>query len=257
MARLLPIFYYHHVGVKREPLGHRRLWVSSERFAEQMDYLARAGYRCVSLREALPIILGQGGENNKIAALTFDDGYDNFYQHAYPILSRHNFVATVFVVTREVGGASRWDGGCQTPLMSWSQIKEISRHGIEIASHTISHPRLTRVPLDEARRELLHSRLELEEKLGVAATSFAYPYGDHNALAQSLAAEAGYRLACSIRRGNLHARRDQFRLKRVPVDEFTSLKRFQRRLSSLYDFTCRFQRLGRALKKSSAGRKDG
>ena len=256
MARLLPILYYHHVGLKREPFGHRRLWISTERFAEQMSCLARAGYRCIKLCDALPIIQGESQENSRIAALTFDDGYENFYQQAFPILAHHGFAATVFVVTRDVGGASRWDASFETPLMSWPQISEISRRGIEIASHTISHSRLTQLPPEQARRELLHSRLELEDKLGVAATSFAYPYGDHNSLVQTLAAEAGYQLACSIRRGNLHAPRERFRLKRVPVDEHTSLNRFQRRLSPLYDFTCRFQRLSRALRRKSAGRKD-
>jgi peptidoglycan/xylan/chitin deacetylase (PgdA/CDA1 family) len=255
MARLLPILYYHHVGVKREPFGHRRLWISSARFAEQMEFLASAGYRCVNLRDA-PIIQGTRRDRQKIVVLTFDDGYDNFYQQAFPILSRHGFAATVFVVTGEIGAASHWDAGFETPLMNWRQIKEISRHGIEIASHTINHSRLTLLPPQEARRELLESRLELEEKLGVGTTSFAYPYGDNNSLVQTLAAETGYELACSIRRGNLHRMRDRFRLKRVPLDDFTSVSRLQRRLSPVYDFTCRFQRFGRTLRQLTAGTDD-
>lgn len=246
--KLLPILYYHHVGVKREPGGHRRLWISTEHFAAQMDYLARAGYHCVPLRDAWPIIQGETCEKRKIAVLTFDDGYDNFYQYAFPILSRYGFAATVFVVTREIGGTSRWDAGFETPLMNWPQIKEISRHGVEIASHTMSHPYLTRLSLDDAKRELCESRLELEAKLGVAATSGAYPYGDYSSLVETLAADAGYQLVCTIRRGNLHTARQRFRLKRVPVDEYTSGRRFQRRLSPLYDFTCCFQRFGRMLR---------
>jgi len=257
MAAFLPILYYHHVGVKREPLGHRRLWISSERFAEQMDYLASASYRCVPLRDAVPVIQGRGGDNGKIAVLTFDDGYENFFRHAFPILSRHGFAATVFVVTGEIGGASRWDSGFETSLMSWPQLAEISRHGIEIASHTVSHPHLTGVSPEETRRQLLQSRLELEDRLGVAVISCAYPYGDHNSLVRRLAEEAGYEIACSIRRGNRHRPRDRFRLKRVPVDEFTSLSRFHRRLSPLYDFTCSCQRLSRMLRKRFAGRSDG
>lgn len=254
---LFPILYYHHVGVRREPLGHRRLWISSAAFAEQMEYLGRAGYRGVSLRDAVPIILGEQRERHKTVALSFDDGYDNFYQHALPILLRCGFTATVFVVTREVGGSSRWDGGFETPLMDWRQIQEIHRYGIEIGSHTVSHPRLTRLAVDQAKRELLHSRLELEDKLGVAAPSVAYPYGDHNSLVQGLAAEAGYQLACSILRGNLHSSRQRFRLKRVPVDEYTSLKRFRRRLSPLYDLTCRLQRFSRTVRESTNGRENG
>lgn len=248
MPRLLPILYYHHVGERHEPLGHRRLWISRERFGEQMDALAQAGHRCVSLREAAPILRGESAGGEKLVALTFDDGYENFYRYAYPILQRHQFAATVFVVTREIGGSSRWDGGFETPLMDWPQLREVSRGGIEIASHTVSHPRLAALPLESARRELLDSRHEIEQRLGVAAPSFAYPYGNYDSRIERLVEEAGYALACSIRRGNLHRRADWFRLKRVPVDEFTSRSRLRRRLLPLYDFTCRWQRFSRALR---------
>ena len=83
--------------------------------------------------------------------------------------------------------------------------------------------------------------------LSAGYTSFAYPYGNHNELTQKLVEAAGYRLACSIRRGNLHA----------PADEFTSLGRFRRRLSPLYDLTCRLQRFRRGLRRPAAGRENG
>lgn len=251
MPRLLPILYYHHVGERREPLGHRRLWISHERFAEQMNSLAQGGYRCVSLRDALPVVRGEPGARERLVALTFDDGYANFFRHALPILQRHGFGATVFVVTGHVGGASSWDAGFETALMDWSQLREASRHGIEIASHTVSHPRLAKLPEESARRELVQSRLELEDRLGAAATSFAYPYGNYDDRVQRLAEQAGYRLACSIRRGNLHRRADLFRLKRVPVDEYTSPPRFRRRLAPQYDLTCRWQRFSRALRRGA------
>ena len=257
MARLLPILNYHHIGEKREPLGHRRLWTSMERFAEQLAYLAGAGYRCVTLRDAIPLLRGKGGDARRTVVLSFDDGYDNFYQHAYPLLMRHGFAATVFVVTREVGGASRWDEGYETSLMDWAKIKELHKHGVEIASHTVSHPRLTTVPIASAKQELLQSRLELEDRLGAAASSFAYPYGNQSPLMQKLVEEAGYRIACSIRRGNLHSPEEMFRLKRVPVDDFTSPRRFHRRLTPIYDLTCRWQRLYRALRRRKAGRNHG
>lgn len=256
MASLLPILNYHHVGIKREPRGHQRLWISIEHFAAQMNYLTQAGYQCLSLRDCLPLIQGKGKNERKVAALTFDDGYDNFYQYAFPVLSQCGFAATVFVVTREIGGKSRWDAGFETSLMNWPQIKELSAHGIEIASHTVSHPRLTRLPPEEAQRELRESRLELEAKLGSAATSLAYPFGDHNSHVEKLAAASGYQLACTIRRGNLHAPWEQFRLKRVPVDDYTTSRRFRRRLSPLYELTCRLQRFSRALRKQSLGQAD-
>lgn len=209
-----------------------------------MGYLAEAGYLCLTLRDAVDRWRERRARHRAVV-LTFDDGYDNFYRHAYPILSRYRFAATAFVVTGEIGGASRWDGGYETPLMGWPQIRELSQNGIEIGSHTLTHPRLTLVSPAAARRELLQSRLELEQKLGAAATSFAYPYGDHNEHLEKLVAETGYLAACSIIRGNLHSASGRFRLKRVPMDEFTSLPRLRRRLSPLYDLTCRWRRLTR------------
>lgn len=209
-----------------------------------MEHLARAGYLCLTLRDALDRWTERRARQRAVV-LTFDDGYDNFYQHAYPILSRHRFAATVFVVTGEVGGASRWDPGYATPLMNWDQLRELTLQGIEIGSHTVNHVRLTQLSTAAAKLELETSRRALEQKLGFAATSFAYPYGDHNEDLEKLVAETGYLAACSTNRGNLHSACGRFRLKRVPVDEFTSLPRLRRRLSPLYDLTCRWRRLSR------------
>lgn len=247
---LLPILCYHHVGVPREAEGHRRLWISRERFAAQMAYLSQAGYRCVTLRDALAYLRDGREAPPRTVVLTFDDGYHDFYQAAYPILSQYGFPATVFVVIRAVGRVSRWGEGPEALLMSWQEIQELHREGMEFGSHSLSHPRLTRIPLDAAEQELRKSRQVLEEQLGMAVHSFAYPYGDCDPSLERLVEETGYSLACSIVRGNLHAPHDRFRLKRVPVDEFTSMARFRRRLSPLYDYTCRLHRWWQKVRRS-------
>ena len=246
--RLLPILYYHHVGERREPLGHLRLWTSQERFQQQMGYLARKGYRCLSLGDGGSLLEGRERIPRRVAVLTFDDGYANFYKFAYPVLRRHGFGATVFVVTDQVGGLSQWDPGSSAPLMNWDQLRELSRQGIEIGSHTETHARLTRLPAADAKRQLETSRRVLEQSLGVPVHTLAYPFGDWDTGVEELARQTGYRFACSITRGNRHAAAELYRLKRVPVDEFTGLFRLRRRLSSGYDFSCRLRRLGRRLR---------
>ena len=134
------------------------------------------------------------------------------------------------------------------PLMNWDKLRELARQRIEIGSHTQSHPRLTQLPMMDAKRELNASRQTLEDKLGVPVCSLAYPYGDRNEAVELLAQQTGYRFACSIVRGNLHAAAEPYRLKRVPMDEHTDLSRLRRKLSSIYDFTCRLRRLGRGLR---------
>jgi peptidoglycan/xylan/chitin deacetylase (PgdA/CDA1 family) len=243
----LPILSYHHLGAREESSGHRRLWISRERFEEQIAHLSRSGYRCVTLRDAA-VHLRERRALRRTVVLTFDDGYESFFEIAFPILLAYRFSATVFAVTGEVGGTSRWDRGSKTKLMDWPQLRELGQAGVEVASHTASHPRLTRLPAAAAKKEMEDSRDALEQRLGFAATTLAYPYGDWNDLVARWAEEARYRAACTIVRGNLHRPQGIYRLKRVPVDEFTGLERFRRRLSPIYDITCRVRRWARKVK---------
>jgi peptidoglycan/xylan/chitin deacetylase (PgdA/CDA1 family) len=254
-SRHLPILIYHHVGERREPGGHRRLWVSRERFAAQVRCLVASGYRLVTLREAKEILAGRLDAGGRVAALTFDDGYRNFHRHSFPILRDVGAGATVFVVTGEAGGSSRWDSGAESPLMSWEEIREISGwsgrsgQGIEFGSHTRSHPRLTALEPGAAREEIFRSREELEDRLGAPVSSFAYPYGDFSEEVEAQARQAGYGTACTIVRGNRHSPGSLLRLKRVPVDEFTTPERLRWRLSPLYDLAWALKRRLRRAKR--------
>lgn len=180
--------------------------------------------------------------------LTFDDAYVNFLEHALPILKQYGFSGTVFVATGEVGGRSRWDVGYESPTMSWPQLRELHEAGIECASHTVSHPWLSKLPEAAVREELTRSREQLQEELGAAVQTIAYPYGDTNERVAAAAGEAGYELACTIERGNRHAPSERLLLRRVPMAQFTTISRLRYRLSRLYDYTCRFRRLTAGLR---------
>ncbi len=245
---LLPIFNYHHIGVRAEPAGHRRLWVPLNRFEEHLGFLAQEGYRCLSLRDCIPYLTGERPIPSRVAVLTFDDGYTNFYEHAFPVIRKYGFSASVYIVTGEVGGSSRWDKSWESSLMGWEEIASLSREGIEFGSHTVSHPYLSRLPHERAHEELVRSRCILEDRLGIPVRTFAYPYGDVNAMAEDYVAEAGFDLACSSDRGNLHTPDSRFRLTRVPMDGFITITRLRRRLSAIYDHACRLQRFGRLVR---------
>jgi len=245
---LLPILNYHHVGVRAEPSGHLRLWVSTERFSEHLGFLAQEGYRCLTLRDCYSYLSGHNPLPQRTVVLTFDDGYSNFMTHAYPILKEHDFSATVGVVTGEIGGMSHWDKGWESPLMGWDDISALSHAGIEIASHTVSHLHLTRLSPELSRKELDQSRHTLEQRLGIPVTTLVYPYGDVNAEIEEAARLAGYNAACSDVRGNHHYPSDRFRLKRVPMDEFITLDRLRRRLSRWYEYSCLAQRISRSIR---------
>ncbi|WP_455387799.1 polysaccharide deacetylase family protein [Petrachloros mirabilis] len=245
---LLPILNYHHVGIQAEPSGHRHLWVSTEQFSQHLEFLAQEGYRCLTLRDCLPYLTGSAPLLQRTVALTFDDGYSDFLDHAYPILKQHGFSATVAIVTGTVGESSQWDRCWESPLMGWDDITTLSRAGVEFASHTVSHLHLTRLSSDLIRQEFDRSRHTLEQRLGIAITTLVYPYGEVNAEIEKTARLAGYNAACSDIRGNHHRPSDRFRLKRVPMHEFITVDRLRRRLSWWYEYGCLAQRISRSIR---------
>ena len=140
------------------------------------------------------------------AALTFDDGFDNFYTHALPILDEYQVKATVFVVPGFCGQVSGWAD--QFPqhssrrLMTWSRIEEIRRAGIAIGAHSMTHADLTNLSIEEARQEILDSKRAVEDKIGDAVTAFAYPYGAESPELNAVVAEH-FVVGCSTRMGYL------------------------------------------------------
>jgi peptidoglycan/xylan/chitin deacetylase (PgdA/CDA1 family) len=239
---LLPILCYHHVGVTGGTKGHPDLWLSHQRFAAQMTYLRENGYRCLSLSGAAEYLAPDRAVPSRAVVLTFDDGYRDFLEDAYPIIREYGFGATVFVVTGAVGGLSRWPGNPEFPLMSWQEIRELHRVGIEFGSHSMTHLRLTRISSAAAEQEVRNSRGTLEDRLGTKVHGFAYPYGSWSPAVERLVEQAGYRVACSMLQGNLQTPRRRFRLKRIAVNEFVSMSQFQRTLFPLFDYRCRLAR---------------
>src|SRR5207248_8382795 len=138
------ILMYHRVAADREP---DPLTVTPERFAEQVEYLHAHGYRSLTLGQ-----WSRSGKDGPAVVLTFDDGYRDFLENAFPILQQHGFTATVFMIPDHVGRAATWSRrfGDPVPLLSWDEIERLSRAGIEFGSHTASHRPLTALPPRDA-----------------------------------------------------------------------------------------------------------
>ncbi len=139
------ILMYHNID--KPPKGARipNLYVTPRMFRFQMWYLKAAGFRVVSIQDLVAAV--EAGDNrHNMAAITFDDGYMDFYNNAYPILKHYGYPSTVYVVSGLVGKDNVWDSKNETlqkPMMDWEHIVEISRNGVQIGSHTRSHPQLT------------------------------------------------------------------------------------------------------------------
>ena len=156
----------------------------------------------------------------KSIVITFDDGFADNYDNAYPVLKEYGFPATIFSVSRFVGRTNEWmqdEGFPRRKLLGWRELKEMSDNGIIIGSHTTTHSLLTEIEPESARQEIMNSKYELEDSLEKPVHFFAYPYGGLNEQIGKFVKEAGYLGACSIRSGFNSEATDPFTLRRIEV----------------------------------------
>jgi peptidoglycan/xylan/chitin deacetylase (PgdA/CDA1 family) len=198
----LPILMYHRIAADGPPAttGNR---VSPSAFAEQLQWLRANGYRTVSIREWYDAMVARRPLRGRCVALTFDDGYRDFLTAAWPLLRRHKFSATVLLVTDAVGGTSHWDAGYddEAELLTWDEIVDLQRAGVEFGAHSATHPALTTLPVVEVVREAARSRAAIQRRLGRVERIFAYPYGDTDEVVQHLVGAVGYVAGLSSRTG--------------------------------------------------------
>jgi peptidoglycan/xylan/chitin deacetylase (PgdA/CDA1 family) len=146
-------------------------------------WLARRGYTGVRPADWLRWRLEGKGLPDKPVLLTFDDGYADLADYAFPVLRRYGFGAGVYVVTGQLGGTNAWDeakGFGTQRLMTVEQIRYWATQGIEFGAHSRTHADLTTLSARELTEEVVGSRDDLTTLLGSPVVSFAYPYGFYN-----------------------------------------------------------------------------
>jgi peptidoglycan/xylan/chitin deacetylase (PgdA/CDA1 family) len=220
VTEAIPILMYHSVA---DGAAARFLpWtVSPRRFAEHMALVDALGYTPITVSQMVKAMDG-GAEPlpSRPIVLTFDDGFQDFYTAALPVLRAHRFAATLYVVSGCVEGTSRWltdEGEGNRPMLTWSQLRQIADAGVECGAHSHTHPQLDVVSRDRAQSEIVRSRRELEERLGRAVQSFAYPHGYHDGTVRRFVEEAGYSSACGVKHVHSSLTDDRFSLGRVIV----------------------------------------
>jgi peptidoglycan/xylan/chitin deacetylase (PgdA/CDA1 family) len=243
----LPILMYH--GINNNETASRHSYYETntapDRFRRQLERIRRSGYRACGLEAALAA--AQPGK----VALTFDDGYADFYENAYPVLVKHGFTATMFVVSDWIG-VNRYakDG---KHYLTWSELREMQAQGIEIGSHTASHRDLRSLTRNELEDELSRSKQVIEDNLGTAVQSFAYPYAfpetsaDYVALVRRLLVQAGYLYGVCTTIGTAGRASDQYFLPRLPVNTFDDDRLFSAKLTGAYDWMHKLQYAKKAL----------
>ena len=231
----VPILAYHHV--RREwpqDYQERTMTVTTAAFAQQLAYLRDSGYQTVTLRELANALFYGLPLPEKPVVLTFDDGYENAFSEAFPLLQQYGFIGTFALPTGLIGGQG---------YLTWGQAKAMSEAGMEFVSHSVNHIDLGGVPAEEARAEVRDSRAALETSLGQPMQVLVYPYGEpfaHGSPEQQLAVvellrQEGYAVAVTnplpgewpniTQKGDL-----PYELRRVVVSGGLPLNRFAARL---------------------------
>jgi peptidoglycan/xylan/chitin deacetylase (PgdA/CDA1 family) len=178
-------------------------------FARQLAWLARLSFHALSLEEVTACLERRSPWPRRSVMLTFDDGYEEIYHYAWPLLKRHRFPATLFITPAEVGLPG---------FATWEQLGEMARDGIAIGSHTTNHAYLPLVPETRLGEELVESKRLIEERLGLAVSSISYPVGGFTPAIQAVVQQAGYRLACTTNRARSRGL-DPFALRRIKVTD--------------------------------------
>jgi peptidoglycan/xylan/chitin deacetylase (PgdA/CDA1 family) len=218
----VPILVYHsvmphHPGQTAE---QRVLSVDDSVFVTQMRYLVDGGYHVVSFAALVDALEGRDSLPSRAVVITFDDGWENQYRHAFPILRRFGLTAAFFVFTTPIGRDSK--------LMTWEQLRELQDAGMTIGSHTRTHPVLPDYHA-ALHNEVAMSRADIAQHLGRAPDFFAYPFGAWDAESAAWARTAGYRAARTYRGGAWNAPSDLYHLRAVPVTE--NMQAFERAVS--------------------------
>lgn len=259
--RRIPILMYHGITDRLDGRGaYYETSTSPAAFARHLEFLHRRGYRAVDLARSVSW-LATGAAPDRQVAITFDDGCRDFYTHAFPILNRFGFAATLFLPTGRIGTERRCLDGQE--YLTWAEVRELHAAGIRIGSHTVSHPELTGLPAADIDRELGQSKRIIEDRLGARVTSFAYPYAfPERARAfvrqiGTLLARHGYENGVTTIIGTAGARSPRYFLPRLPVNDWDDERLLAAKLAGAYDWLHAPQLLTKTVKSLARSRAAG
>jgi peptidoglycan/xylan/chitin deacetylase (PgdA/CDA1 family) len=215
----VPILMYHRVARRNDSLPGitRRLTVDPADFQRQMTWLVAHGFRSITHRELFEALFGHRTLPARPVLITFDDGYRNVLTDAAPILDRLGIRATAFVITGRISNGD-------SSFLTWRQLRALEGLGIEIGSHTVSHPDLRTLGDRALSAELINSRRRLERALEHPVQWLAYPYGGHDARVVAAARRAGYVLASTTLAGSRQDARAPLELRRFSVVDSTGVE---------------------------------
>lgn len=219
-VRDIKVLMYHRILSEEE--GDNTHWtgVTVRHFEEHLKVMELFGYTPITFTD-LRLFLARDLElPKKPVIITFDDGYEDFYSLAFPLLREYGMRAVVFAMGDRDLKENIWDreeGIPMAPLMSDEQLREVQDHGIEIGAHSCTHKPLTRIGQQELEEEIFKSKSRLEEVLGNEIHTFCYPYGLDNESVHEVVKKAGFTFGVSVYNGPLQFGESLYSIHRVTV----------------------------------------
>jgi len=229
----VPILTYHSFDY-----GRALYSVAPENFERQMQYLKDKGFNVIPLDELVEGIKNKKKFAHNTVVITIDDGYEDNFTYAYPVLKKYCFPAIIFLITNTIG--------THAGSLSWDEVREMSKNNISFGGHTKNHVYLPSVKKEDALwYEIIGCKKAIEEHIGIPVAYFCFPFGGFTEEAEMLAKRAGYKGACVTNRGDdVPYRYNIYELDRIsvrngnPYFSFSNLVapiRFRAKLSGYYN----------------------
>jgi peptidoglycan/xylan/chitin deacetylase (PgdA/CDA1 family) len=231
MSRALILVY--HVIDESRSVAEARYCVTPSAFRAQMAYLAASGHIVMPLADLIQALKDGTPLAEGALAITFDDGFECFWDNALPVLTEYSLPATVFAVAGRLGGTNTWmesKGWPARKLMGAPALRELRKAGISVGCHSLTHRPMTELSDDELTAETSIARQVLRDALDADVTLFAYPYGKQGDRERKAVARAGFLAACETEPGFNRHGADLFALRRIDIYGNDSLFQFRRKL---------------------------
>ncbi len=219
------VLIYHRFGEERYPTTN----VSVEGFREQLTYLQSNGYQVLELAELYRYLTEKKPLPEKAAVITIDDGYKSVYQHAWPLLQSFGYPFTVFIYVKATDN-KHWD------YMTWDQVRELQKKGVDFQSHGYGHHRFGTRPkeMDEQdyrdwiAADFAKSQTIMERELGVKPRFLALPYGEYNQTVIEVAKTAGFEAVFPQDPGSVSNAIDLYSIPREPIlgNDWSTIEHF-------------------------------
>jgi peptidoglycan/xylan/chitin deacetylase (PgdA/CDA1 family) len=234
----IPILMYHSISDEKEkshPYYHVN--TSPAVFDAHMRYLYENNYSVINLQDLKKSF--DTRDSSKYVVITFDDGFYDFFTNAFPILKKYNFSATVFLPTGFIHNERLSFKGKE--CMTWNEVRQLSREGINFGSHTVTHPQLNNLSTEEIENEIKLSKNKIEDETGITVKSFSYPFAfpedkEFGITLRTLLKKCGYTNGVTTKIGTTNKSGDTFFQPRLPVNTADDILFFEAKLQGSYDW---------------------